>query len=108
MMRPLMALMLIAGAALLTAGCFKAPVVPPFGYVFTQYSAPIDVEYGTEFGNKIGKSDSTSILGLVSWGDASVHTAARNGQLSRVDYVGYEMMNVLGIYQGWTTVVYGE
>ena len=108
MKRRLMAVILIAGAMLLTAGCFKAPVIPPFGVVFTQYSAPIDVEYGTEFGGKIGKSESTSILGLFSWGDASVHSAARNGQLNRVDYVGYEMMNVIGIYQGWTTVVYGE
>lgn len=108
MMKRLLMMMALAGVALLAAGCFKAPVVPPFGYVMTLYSAPIDVEYGTEIGTKTGKSESTSILGLFSWGDASVNAAARNGQLSRVDYVGYDMLNVLGIYQGWTTVVYGE
>ena len=54
------------------------------------------------------QADVIAILGLFSSGDGSVRTAAANGGISEVKHIDYEYKNVLGIYQRYTTVVYGN
>lgn len=59
-------------------------------------------------GSKMGKACSTSILGLVSMGDSSIATAAKNGGISKVSTVDTEFETVLGVYGEYCMVVRGE
>lgn len=71
--------------------------------------APVDVTFnGTEIGNKRGESGSVSVLNLLAFGDASVRAAARDGNIQRVDHIGYRFTNVLGLVTVYKTVAYGE
>jgi hypothetical protein len=99
---------LIASVLLLT-GCYYSPVVPPIGVVFSDVKAPMDTELdSTDMGTKSGEAETCSILGLVSWGDASIEEAAKNGGLQTVKHADYEFFTVLGVYSTYTTVVYGD
>jgi len=91
-------------------GCIVAPFVPPSGMVFTQFAAPLDVDFeNTDMaGIKKGTSDTISILGLFAFGDASSKAAAENGQISKIVHADYKYLNVLGIYQKTTVIVYGK
>jgi len=99
-----MCLMLIAG------GCYTAPVVPPIGGIFSNYSAPLTTEYDGQkaLPQKEGSASSFSILGLVAWGDCSVRSAAAQGGLSSVSYCDYGYYNVLGFYQKFTVIAHGD
>ena len=90
-------------------GCYAAPVIPPGGNVYSNISAPLDVDAdGLGTGSKSGSSAVTSILGVVSWGDCSVEAAAGAGGISTVNQLDYEFFNILGIYQKFTTVAHGD
>jgi hypothetical protein len=107
-MKKIILLLLMLPLVASLTGCFTAPVVPPFGNTFTMYSSPIDVTLNTTVGDKEGRSTSACILGLISYGDAGLQAAAEDGGITRVDHIGYEMFNVLGIFMVWNTVVYGD
>lgn len=93
----------------LLAGCMRAPVVPPTGWVYSQTKAPLDVEVEkTKLGSKRGKSSCVTILGLVSIGDASIKEAAKNGNIQTVNHADYQYTNVLFLFQEYTTIVYGD
>jgi len=90
------------------SGCgVIAPVVPPTGLLYTDMQAPITTG-PAEVGTKRGEASVTAILGLISTGDGSVAAAARNGRISKVSRVDYTYDNILGLYQKYTTIVYGE
>lgn len=102
----------LAGFVLMAcSGCafYSAPVKPPQG-AFTSIEAPTSTDFSetTPAGTDMGRSSAHSILGLVAWGDASVDAAARNGDLSAVNYVDYEYLSVLGLYTKYTTVAHGK
>ncbi|UCE84816.1 MAG: TRL-like family protein [Deltaproteobacteria bacterium] len=88
-------------------GCVAAPVVPPLGMVYSDFDAPLGLG-GGEVGSRRGESSVVAVLGLVSTGDASVRGAARAGGITEVKRVDYEFYNFLGLYQRFTTVVYGD
>jgi hypothetical protein len=97
--------------AVASSGCvgFEAPVIPPTGALYSNVQAPIDVDAdATQLGTKRGEAVSKTVLGLFSWGDASVRTAATNGGLTTIRHVDYEFFNVLGVYATFTTVVHGD
>lgn len=95
--------------ASILSGCVRAPFVPPQG-AFSQTTAPLDLDfYNTELaGMKRGTAEVMTVLGLVSLGDASSKTAAENGQISTVVHADYEYLNIFGILQKTTVVVYGK
>jgi len=97
---------LLGGVAGSTLGCIAAPVVPPLGMIYTDVHAPLAPR--GDVGTRRGSSQVTSILGLISIGDASVKAAAANGNIREVKLVDYEYTNVLLIFQRYTTVVYGD
>jgi hypothetical protein len=102
---------LVATMALVitSTGCLVAPVVPPTGWVFTSYKAPLDYDQNNSaVGSRSGRSETFSILWLVALGDASIKTAASNGSLTTITGADYEYFNVLGVYQKYTTIVHGE
>lgn len=100
---------LISGLLVLSACGMVAPVVPPQGMFYTGYSAPLDLDQSkTPVTQKAGKSSVTSILGLFSWGDASIDAAAREGGIQTIESADYSYTSVLGIYQQYTTIVHGN
>lgn len=109
-MRILGVLALLSVLVLGATGCaYSAPVIPPVGMLYSNYDAPLTTEYaGQDVTAKEGMASSMSILGLVAWGDCSVETAAKAGNLKQVNFADYNYYNVLGIYQKFTVKVYGE
>lgn len=99
----------LAVLCLLAVGCYRAPVMPPTGLIYADVSAPMDIDTEDKpVGPKQGWAEAKSILGLVAWGDCSVERAVFIGQIQKVNHIDYKFYNVLGIYQKFTTVVYGE
>ncbi len=109
MNRILLGLILMGGAAAMLTGCYCAPVKPPVGYFYSDYKSPLDADYDkTAVGMKSGSAESISILGLFATGDCSAKTAAENGGIHTIQGADYTFYNVLGVYQRFNTVVYGE
>lgn len=88
----------------------RSPVVPPFGFDVNITKAPVDITFDkTSIGSKRGESSSYSILfSIVAFGDASVYAAAREGNITTVNQIDCDLLNILGLYTRYTTVVYGE
>ncbi len=57
---------------------------------------------------KIGTAECKSVLGLVATGDASIQTACKNGGITVIHHVDWEVENILGIIGTYRCVVYGE
>ena len=55
-----------------------------------------------------GESRAFSILGLVAWGDASIHGAKNSEQIKEVASVDHESFNVLGVFGSYCTIVRGS
>ena len=101
----------LAVAACLLMGCLqKTPVVPPRGFIFTSYKAPLSTNFdSTPVAGKVGKASTMYfrepfLSTAYAWKDASTAAAAANGEISKVNYADYEYFQVLGIV-GWFTVV---
>ena len=104
--------LMLAGILSVATGCagfYVAPVIPPPGLLYSEYSAPIDVDANpSRRGKKVGRAYTESFAGLLARGDASVYRAARNGGISTIRSIDYEFVNYLGLYSKFTVVVYGE
>ena len=60
-------------------------------------------------GSRRGEASCTAILGIIAWGDCSLKAAADAGGITTVQHTDYSFSNVIvGIYQSYTTVAYGE
>ena len=93
---------------LLAAGCYSTPIMPPLG-LYSSFEAPLATGYGdTKITRKSGEATVKSVLGLVSWGDASVVSAAKEGSITTVHHADYRFYSFFGIYSTFTTIVYGE
>lgn len=94
------------------AGCAlapRAPVVPPYGSGFNQTAAPMNLKFrATQLGSKQGSASTTTILGLFTFGDASIAEAARRGNIKQVNHADSEMFNILGLFTEFKTIVYGD
>ena len=80
------------------------------GCAFVNIKTPYDTDLDkTEFGSKRGTAQAYSLLWLVSWGDASYATAAKNGGITVMRHADQEIQQVLlGLYTRWRVVVYGD
>jgi len=56
---------------------------------------------------KRGEAKATAIL-MFNTGDASIGTAMRNGGVTKVHHVDYDVKNILFLYNEVLTIVYGE
>lgn len=59
-------------------------------------------------GKKKGEACASSILGLVTTGDAGIRAAANAGNIDNISSVDVSIMNILGIYAKMCTVVSGS
>ena len=80
------------------------------GCAFINIKTPFDTDLDkSELGSKKGTAEAYSLLWLVSWGDASYATAAKNGGITVMKHADQEMQQVLlGLYTRWRVVVYGD
>jgi len=111
-MRTLVCLALVAASLALFSGCagYVCGVVKPgVGTLYSDYTAPLDVDSDpATMPAKEGTATTECILGLVLTGDAGLKTAAKNGEITRIHSADYHLKNILGIYSKFTTIVYGE
>ncbi len=101
------------GVGLLMTGCapYSTPVVPPTALVFSDVSAPLGTEYQRAAATppRMGEASTHSVLGLFAWGDASMHAAAENGDLTTIEYGDYKYLSVLwGLYARFTVMAWGQ
>lgn len=93
-----------------------APVVPPTGLLFSNYLAPLETNFeATPVGAKQGTALVRFLqdpiftgLPILTWGEASIEAAAASGGISKVHYVDYEVLSVVGIFVQLTVRVWGE
>ena len=94
-------------AAVASIGLSSCASYGPMGWVYsggtTGISANNDVKP-----NKRGEACVISVLAIASGGDASIGAAKANGGITKVASVDYDVMNVLGVYGQYCTVVKGE
>lgn len=77
-----------------------------YTHVYTPYDTNLDK---TVLGQKTGKASMHSVLWLFAWGDASTAAAAKEGNLSVVNHMDHEFLNIIfGVYTESTTIVYGD
>jgi hypothetical protein len=109
MMKHLAMLAVLALACAGLTGCLRAPVIPPMGCIYSDFKAPLDIDYDkSQVTGKSGSAESISILGLVAIGDCSAATAAKTGGIQTIDHADYTYQNILGVIQRYNTVVYGQ
>ncbi|MBP2674065.1 MAG: hypothetical protein H6Q84_905 [Deltaproteobacteria bacterium] len=80
------------------------------GCLYSNIVAPLSTDLNrTTLGKKEGRASTHSVLWLVSWGDAGVSAAAKNGGLTTVNHMDVEIRNIFfGLYTKETTIVYGD
>ncbi len=82
------------------------------GLVYTNIKTPtptLAIQTNAEGQDKIGRASCASYVWVVGIGDCSVTEAMKNGEIKKVHHVDTEMKSIfLGIYERYTTVVYGE
>ncbi len=100
----LMALLGLLAFVPMFMGCATAY---PVGSLYTEVKLPVAVESDAR-ALKTGTAECMSILGLIATGDASLNTAMRNGNITKVSHVDWEARNILGIIGNYKLTVYGE
>lgn len=103
------------GLAVVVSGCavpYGAPVVPPPGVLFSNVSAPIDIDMEktqvTPQRPKMGEASVINVLGFFAFGDCSIQAAAEDGGLATIEHLDYSHLNILYLFQKFTIRAYGS
>lgn len=112
LLRKLSAVAVLCVATTGLSGCaglaFAGPGAIGFSTLYANVSGNNFVNEQTRLGSKSGEGCVTSILGIITTGDAGVHEAARKANINRVTHIDYRFENILGFYAKYCAVVYGE
>lgn len=92
-------------AAVVLTGCASTY---PVGALYQELKLPVTATSAKSINSKKGYSEATSILGLVATGDASIEAAAKQGGITVIHHVDWEVKNILGIIGTYRCNVYGE
>ena len=87
-----------------------APGTPLLGMLYSDVRYPhVRTEVVNEgIGSKKGEAMAKDILGWIAVGDASIEAAMRDGKITKIYTIDHHMMNILGLYAEWKTIVTGE
>lgn len=96
---------LLAVAPLFACAYALSPVTSS---IYGKVQGPIAATNVSEAPTKTGRSCSSSILGIIANGDASIDAAKRAGGITTVASVDFESTNVLFVYATFCTVVRGS
>ena len=103
------AVLTLCGVLGVTSGCVSGgPPVSGVVYATVVYPSQYAGAASQGPGTRRGTSQLSSILGLVSFGDASVETACGKAGITQLRTVDHHYTNVLYLYSTWTTIVTGE
>ena len=95
-------------------GCVspRAEFAPPVGAFYTNYKAPLLIDYNdTPIENQKGSASARYFHDIIltrlnfSWDDCSIKEAAENGRITKVGTADYEFLSVLGIFAKTTVHV---
>ncbi len=108
----------LVGLVLGTTGCSALGAVTgagdyPSGSLYTQTQTPHKMmTYAADgpgkTGDKTGESCATGFLGALAFGDASLNSAKKAGQITEIHSVEYKGTNILGLYTQGCTQVTGK
>jgi len=110
-------LVLLCALSFALSGCgtYRAPVIPPQGFLITKISAPLSINYDkTPVCSKQGSATALYFhdflfTGLAfAWGKADLHEAVANGNLSTVEYADYDRLLILRAFGKFTVRAYGN
>jgi hypothetical protein len=80
----------------------------PAGIAYTELQLPITATDNTGRWERTGTASCRSILALVATGDCSIEAAKRNGGITEVHHVDWQVENILGVIGNYTLRVYGN
>ena len=95
----------VLGMAFMLIGC---AMLVPMGSVYTGVKLPMAATGNSGASAKTGEATCTSVLAVVATGDCSIEAAKKNGGITKVNHVDWEVQNILGIYGTYKVIVYGE
>jgi len=95
---------LISGTALLS-GCASTY---PQGALLQELKVPMAVTTNIGKSSKKGVSECKSYLSMIAIGDASIDAAKKQGGITEVHHVDWEVKNVLGLIGEYKCIVYGD
>jgi len=100
-------------STLLIVGCVvpvakSTPLAGGLIYSNMRFSKSVPGVEDAQPGPKRGSASMSGVLWAVTTGNSSISQAARNAGISKIKTVEYEYMNVLLVYQRYTTYVTGE
>ena len=93
------------GTVCILMGC---ATMIPFGGLYTGTKLPFMATSNSGVSSKTGEAQCISVLGWVAVGDCSIETAKKNGGITKVNTVDWDVKNILGIYGTYTVIVSGE
>jgi len=105
MFRRLTQIISLSVAVMFFGGCLA--YTPVVGVAMTLVQGPITATT-LDQSARTGQSCASSIMGLVSWGDASINAAKNAGQIKQVASVDFDTFNLLGMYGRFCTIVRGN
>lgn len=94
----------VVGLSLL-AGC---ATVYPAGAAYLKLKLPVAATGNPSNSPKVGTAQCVSYVGMVCIGDVSLHTAMKNGGITKIHHVDWEVDSLLGIIGKYKIIVYGE
>ncbi|HRT29335.1 MAG TPA: TRL domain-containing protein [Kiritimatiellia bacterium] len=107
-MKKLMMLSVLAAVVVSMTGCGVIPMKgTSLAAITVDHVASDPVVDNSVRPVKKGVASSKAIL-LFNTGDASIGAAMREGGLSKIHHVDYDVTNILYLYNEITTTVYGE
>jgi hypothetical protein len=104
-MKTRLALLVVLAASICFMGCASSY---PVGTLYTELKLPVAVADSNGKSLKVGTAECQSILSLVAQGDASIEAAKKNGNITKVHHVDWEVKNIMGIIGNYKVTVYGE
>ncbi|ATB41811.1 hypothetical protein CYFUS_007281 [Cystobacter fuscus] len=76
--------------------------------LYASTSAREFINEQARLGSKSAEGCVTSILGIVTTGDATASDAARKANITRITHVDHKFENILGLYAKYCVTVFGD
>lgn len=105
-------------ACFFSTGCSgppRFPVQPPIGFIYTQFKAPLTVDFKNDKKAMLAEGGAETkylrepCCGTSwGWGSASLRDAMLDYNLDEVEYMDYEYLNVLWLFQKVRVIPHGK
>jgi hypothetical protein len=101
-MKKVLGLLILAA---LVSGCATQV---PCGFILIDNTLPLQVGDAAAKSTKVGTATSQSYLAMIAVGDSSIQAACKNGGITKINHVDWQVKSILGFIGEYTTTVYGE